>query len=243
MSIHHLSYPSTPAYALPRVWASGRVNAVNAVVAVNPKQRITVETTFEIMDNIFRHKPVSSPKNFRLLLLHPSPELDDPIHCSVREITMDGQHRHPYEALSYVWGAPTGDQEIICHGKTLMITANCLAALRHLRLRTRDRPLWVDSISIDQESIPERNQQIKLMGDIYKNAERVLIWMGEGNHDTTKLFRRLRWAGAFLSLMNRSSASSSLTSRPLGMFYRYITSTCMGPPNPPSHRLIVTRPK
>jgi hypothetical protein len=37
----------------------------------------------------------------------------------------------------------------------------------------------VDAICINQQNIPERNFQVQLMKEVYSNAERVLIWLGE----------------------------------------------------------------
>lgn len=49
---------------------------------------------------------------------------------------------------------------------------------------SRKRPyrpffLWVDAICINQADVVERNSQVKLMGDLYSNATRVIIWLGD----------------------------------------------------------------
>ena len=41
------------------------------------------------------------------------------------------------------------------------------------------RTLWVDSICINQGDDNERSQQVRLMGQIYRKASTVLIWLGE----------------------------------------------------------------
>lgn len=48
---------------------------------------------------------------------------------------------------------------------------------------TVQRPdlLWVDAICIDQRRVMERNHQVPLMRDIYSQATRVLVWLGD--HD------------------------------------------------------------
>jgi hypothetical protein len=161
-------------------------------------------------------RPIAAGRNFRVLLLQPDPEFDSPIRCNLREIPLNRAHSHPYEALSYVWGYTPGDTEVICDGKVILVSRNCCNALRHLRLMTRERSLWVDSLCINQQSIPEKNQQVKLMGDIYKNAERVLIWLGEGNRETTKLIRKLRFSGTIMSCIHRGEAPSAYGFRPFG---------------------------
>lgn len=44
-------------------------------------------------------------------------------------------------------------------------------------------PLWIDALCINQADHIEREEQVRLMSDIYANAETVLIWLGED--DTT----------------------------------------------------------
>ncbi|KAF1828452.1 hypothetical protein BDW02DRAFT_512252, partial [Decorospora gaudefroyi] len=39
-------------------------------------------------------------------------------------------------------------------------------------------------LCIDETSIPDRNQQVALMGEIYNKCQRVLIWLGQSVHDS-----------------------------------------------------------
>jgi hypothetical protein len=65
----------------------------------------------------------------------------------------------------------------------MLITPNCDAAMRSLRSATEIQVLWIDSICIDQtrEAVVERNGQVALMGEIYKSAAKVVIWLGQSN--------------------------------------------------------------
>jgi hypothetical protein len=60
----------------------------------------------------------------------------------------------------------------------LAITKNLHDALLRLRLPTQPRLVWTDAICINQEDIEERGSQVKLMGDIYRFADSVVIWLG-----------------------------------------------------------------
>jgi hypothetical protein len=40
-------------------------------------------------------------------------------------------------------------------------------------------PLWVDAICINQSGPVERIEQVRMMGEIYRHADEVLIWLGE----------------------------------------------------------------
>ncbi|KPI34983.1 uncharacterized protein AB675_11923 [Cyphellophora attinorum] len=92
-----------------------------------------------------------------------------------------------YEALSYVWGAPSDIEpaNVIELGSSpakpfirSSIGASLAIALRHLRYTDRSRTLWVDAICINQNDVLERNLQVKRMGEIYSSAARVLVWLG-----------------------------------------------------------------
>ncbi|KAE9362638.1 hypothetical protein N431DRAFT_524964 [Stipitochalara longipes BDJ] len=135
--------------------------------------------------------PLPSERHIRILVLHPAVRLDSPISCTLKEISLDAirDKKHQYEALSYVWGSPAGDREVTCNKRALLVTENCLLALRYLRRKTRKRLLWVDAICINQESIEERNIQVRLMGDVYSLSKHVLIWLGIGDVQTKMLFR------------------------------------------------------
>ena len=68
------------------------------------------------------------------------------------------------------------------------ITSNLWEALGRIRHETETKILWVDSICIDQGNFEERNHQVRLMKDIYKNASEVVVWLGEETEDTAMAF-------------------------------------------------------
>jgi hypothetical protein len=135
----------------------------------------------------------------RILHLLPAQEREAPVRISLHEIpfpldlkSIEAYTWPSFEALSYVWGAKSGDQPIQCEGKQLLITPNCESALRHLRLPTKTRTLWVDSICINQESEEEKSYQVHLMWEIYQHAQQVIIWLGPGSPLTPRAFQWMR---------------------------------------------------
>jgi hypothetical protein len=96
----------------------------------------------------------------------------------------------PYIALSYVWGDEGNLVPIIVDGKRLMVTQNCFAALAFLGPEMQDHPIWVDAICINQgregdgvrvdRVVCEREKagQIAQMGEIYRCASRVFVFLG-----------------------------------------------------------------
>lgn len=117
---------------------------------------------------------------FRYLLLQPGIN-NEPLRCSLYTATLSETR---FEALSYVWGSNIKNQEIACDGLDMNITTNLSKALRRLRLSDAPRRLWADSICINQEDLEEKGHQVAIMGQIYRMAERVLIYIGsdEGGH-------------------------------------------------------------
>ncbi|KAH8894566.1 HET-domain-containing protein [Thozetella sp. PMI_491] len=98
----------------------------------------------------------------------------------------------PYEALSYTWGSITNTDNIIINGRELSVTLNLYIALQYLRSHDQDRILWIDAICINQTNIEERGHQVRHMGKIYKQAERVIFWLGQGTYETNAVLDSLR---------------------------------------------------
>src|SRR5277367_5893834 len=149
--------------------------------------------------NAYKHKPLTRASNrttklipIRLLVLHAKLAEDTLIgHIIERP---EGQE---YEALSYCWSTKSDSGEPHClniwddpgYG-TPEIRPNLAAALKCLRFEDKSRYLWIDAICIDQSNNKEKSEQIPLMDRIYKEAERVCIWLGEatgGNQDEIAL--------------------------------------------------------
>ncbi|KAF2263611.1 heterokaryon incompatibility, partial [Lojkania enalia] len=83
-----------------------------------------------------------------------------------------------YEALSYVWGIEKCKSPVTVNDCSQVITENLDIALRHLRLKSEPRTLWIDAVCINQEDVAERNYQVSLMGSIYSKASHVVVFLG-----------------------------------------------------------------
>jgi hypothetical protein len=118
----------------------------------------------------------------RLLHLYPSYFPSVPIRCSLsKEFPGDAP---PYQALSYVWADECGNSQILVDGHPFEVTRNLELALKRIRQSTATVTLWVDAICIDQSNLAERNEQVKLMAEVYSTTERVIVWLGEGADDS-----------------------------------------------------------
>ena len=90
-----------------------------------------------------------------------------------------------YDAVSYCWGDDTTPATIQVNEHDLQIRKSLLAFLTASLDRNPPlRPLWIDAICLNQDDDVEKADHIPLMGQIYKNASRTIVWLGEADEDT-----------------------------------------------------------
>jgi hypothetical protein len=119
-------------------------------------------------------------EHIRLLELLPG-DGSDSLTGKIHAYGINSPLRPPYRALSYAWGLdathPSGFPLDTSDGR-IELTSSLYAALRHLRAAERSEWLWVDAICIDQRNNTEKTLQIRLMQDIYRLADEVVVWLG-----------------------------------------------------------------
>jgi Heterokaryon incompatibility protein (HET) len=136
----------------------------------------------------FTYEPLNQHRGPTIRLLELLPGPNDAVSCIIRHVPLADNPR--YEALSYYWGAPPHRTEsILCNDARVDITLNLHVALLRLRRPLGSRLLWIDAICINQDekderAIDERNQQVRMMADIYRKAQQVIIWLGEEDYDS-----------------------------------------------------------
>ncbi|KAJ2900625.1 hypothetical protein MKZ38_002284 [Zalerion maritima] len=125
------------------------------------------------------------PGAIRLLRLLPG-AAGDKIQCEL--FVSSGPSAVLYEALSYVWGVGTPPRTIMANSLECSVTPNLLSALSSLRLEDGPRILWTDALCINQQNKKEKAIQVARMGDIYKRADRVVVYFGDSDEGTDRLF-------------------------------------------------------
>lgn len=124
----------------------------------------------------------------RLIELLPGRD-GNPIRINL--FAVDSLSSQPYEALSYVWGSQGADVTVSMNGRTFNVSANLAQALHCLRPVESNRVLWVDAVCINQADDVEKSYQVSLMGEIYRNAEEVVIFLGEERDDSAMVMQYL----------------------------------------------------
>ncbi|KAI8631254.1 heterokaryon incompatibility protein-domain-containing protein [Xylariaceae sp. FL1651] len=113
-----------------------------------------------------------------------------PVSCTMSVISVTDSE--PFDALSYVWGDPSVKEgTMICDGHRIDITFNLWSALRQIWAKWPTKRVWADAICINQDDIPERNQQVTIMGTIYSTAGTVIVWLGHSTQESRRLFKIL----------------------------------------------------
>ncbi|CZR51400.1 uncharacterized protein PAC_01275 [Phialocephala subalpina] len=166
---------------------------------------------------VYKYQPLSPERNeIRLLKLIPAPPRGEVV---IEVFHADATSNPEYEALSYVWGAPDLTHEVCIRTsrndilslnqrleklsfretrsklRVLPITRNLAKALSYLTLPDRPRILWIDAICINQTDEVEKSREVAKMGEIYGQASRVVVWLGEGQEDSSLAITTLKAIG------------------------------------------------
>lgn len=155
------------------------------------------------MSTTFKYTPLSSASSFRVLLIRGAEDRGSKASCML--VHRDLESPPQYSAISYTWEGQSPSEEIALNGCSMLVTANCHAALKRCRPWDPDDCsfLWIDSVCIDQseEATAERNIQVGMMGDIYSKATKVLVFL---NHSRMREFPNHRkifeWLQNFAAL-------------------------------------------
>lgn len=160
------------------------------------------------MDNLRHYLQVyeynllpAPPPHFRLLYLTSDGSYDERLDCTLREFCFFSSTEPcpPYAALSYTWGSPERNnvdntavenppRYVNVNNKPLQVSENLFQGLLKVKRRfqafqgTRLH-LWVDAICIDQNNYAEKGKQVDMMGEIYRRADRVIVWLGDCPED------------------------------------------------------------
>ncbi|CAN9214094.1 unnamed protein product [Alternaria alternata] len=136
-------------------------------------------------------KPFFRSRYGKVQYEHPNAAIDARLYEEPIEDTRNNS-QPDYEALSYVWGSPDDSVSVsVCEDDTahfkpleervmfsIKIRRNLADALRHLRLVDKHQTLWVDAVCINQRNLAERSREVTRMGMIYRQARRVIAWLG-----------------------------------------------------------------
>ena len=125
------------------------------------------------------------------------------------ESVRNGESR--YIALSYCWtmgrysgiSGACGRKLVVCEESVMLIGENLYNALVYFSSLEPPPVLWADAICINQKNTNERNQQVTLMGDVYRMADHVAIWLGSEGSQVAELWRLFSWFNKTWALVQK----------------------------------------
>jgi hypothetical protein len=139
----------------------------------------------------YRYEPLDpSKRTMRLCHLLPASEENDPLECTINVVEIE-LVANEYTALSYTWGSSQDPRWIRLDSKPFIVQRNLFEGLKAPRKGIGECVIWIDAICIDQTNISERNHQVSMMGQIYRNAEEVYMWLGLAEHENETVFGQM----------------------------------------------------
>lgn len=137
---------------------------------------------------------------------------------SFKTHTYDHSSVPAYYAVSYVCGDRGSCYKILVDGQFFAAKQNLCDALRrlldHFILLRIARPLlWVDAISINQDDLEEKAEQVREMHRVFSGAKEVLVWLGRVPSNIRMVLHVFGWAAKYDGLWDqlpRGSAMSDL---------------------------------
>jgi hypothetical protein len=128
----------------------------------------------------YKYEELTDPGQIRVLQLHTTK--GDAIDLELKPV----QHSDGgYQALSYVWGSEDKPFRATVRDGTgtavgyIPLTVSLADALHDLRDsdEVTNKMFWIDQICINQQG-DEKNHQVAIMGDIFRNAAGVITYLG-----------------------------------------------------------------
>ena len=123
---------------------------------------------------VYQYAPLS-PGEIRLLGIQRT--LGGALVCDIYHVRLCDVH-DGYEAISYTWGSSQREKRVLVLGKWLAVTQHAYDILYDRAPWTGWRFLWMDSVCINQDDNKEKGIQVPMMGEIYRQAARVVVWLG-----------------------------------------------------------------
>jgi len=125
----------------------------------------------------FQYSPINSLKGeIRVVCIQPGLR-GTRIEAEVTTTSLIDGVPHQFEALSYMWGDRIELADISLNKLDFQIRESLEEIVQSLRDEREARIFWIDAICINQDDIQERNQQVQLMGRIYRDAKSVRVWL------------------------------------------------------------------
>ncbi|KAF7553517.1 hypothetical protein G7Z17_g3572 [Cylindrodendrum hubeiense] len=117
-----------------------------------------------------------------LRLLSVTPKITFQFEC----VSLDSNPT--YQTLSYTWGNPVFTKRIFIRNQFLDITPSLHECLQNLGAYIGTR-IWIDALCINQIDDEEKSRQVQAMDRVYRQAAKVVIWLGSPADDSDQALK------------------------------------------------------
>ncbi|KAF2444570.1 HET-domain-containing protein [Karstenula rhodostoma CBS 690.94] len=179
---------------------------------------------FSTMESLYDSLSTHENPHIRLLTLLSAKSEAGPVCCTIATYELRGAPA--FESLSYCWGDATQTRPIECNKRPFPVTENLHSALQHLRYQSEDRVLWIDAICINQDDQKERSSQVVLMRDIYRRAQRVLVWLGPSADHSELAYSTLQRLSEYWPEMQERWERDPTSALKLGPYRKTLQRLC-----------------
>jgi hypothetical protein len=111
----------------------------------------------------------------------------------------------------------------LLNSQAFKVTRSAWNVLKVLRYEDRLRIIWIDAICINQACLEEKVAQLKLMGDIYRKATSVRVWLGtddDGDINSISILKDMNSVQGVRHTLGASDSSQKRTKHVQQFFTR-----------------------
>jgi hypothetical protein len=135
----------------------------------NLRSRLGYPYTYSPLD---RSRPT-----IRLLEILPN-STKGQLSLAIKHVSL-AEAKQQYHTISYTWGNDEPSHRVYINSQYLLLRDSIFSFLMHCYGARSSLPkwFWIDSICINQSDINEKNQQVPIMGQIFRDSYGTLIWL------------------------------------------------------------------
>jgi len=137
----------------------------------------------------FCYSPLdSSFREISVLNIHPGSPSNE-IILTFDIIRIEADSNLDFGAVSYRWGSPEGEHQILLDDQLLIVTSSQMKMIQDPYNLNRIRRVWIDAVCINQKNVAERNRQVQLLQNVFCNSQCARIWLNHQIYENNRAYQ------------------------------------------------------
>lgn len=125
-------------------------------------------------------------------------------------ITVSFANKVEYLALSYAWQGLDTTHALHTTQGQIAITPSLYSALRQIRHLKNSIVIWADAVCINQSDNAEKSHQVSIMARIYREAMRVIVYLGDEASESQTGFHLIHVLSDFCECQDSSQSTQTI---------------------------------